>query len=115
MATLKIMVEQFGDRPAAVARELTKSYEEIRRDTLSSLIAHYTKVGTPKGEVMIIVGGFKKGTSTIDTELDHFILKQLQSLSVRDTTTKVASKTGLSKRTIYAQAIKLKKEKKPST
>ncbi len=110
LTTLKVMFEQFGERPAAIARELTKSYEEIRRDLLSSLITHYSKAGPPKGEVVIVVGGYKKNASIMDAKLDQFILKQLQRLSIRDTTTKVASETGLSKREIYARAIKLRKE-----
>ena len=45
-----------GDRPAAVARELTKMFEEVRRDRLSALIAHYDAAGAPKGEIVIVIG-----------------------------------------------------------
>jgi 16S rRNA (cytidine1402-2'-O)-methyltransferase len=53
--TLLAMASGFGeDRPAAVCRELTKTYEEIRRGSLSSLAA---SVGEVLGEVTIVVGG----------------------------------------------------------
>ncbi|MDN5900239.1 MAG: SAM-dependent methyltransferase, partial [Brachybacterium sp.] len=55
--TLAAMVEAFGgDRPAAVARELTKTYEEIRRGTLAELVA-WAEAGEVLGEVVIVVAG----------------------------------------------------------
>ena len=55
-ATLTALVETLGDRPAAVARELTKLHEEIRRDTLTALAAHY-HASPARGEVVVVVGG----------------------------------------------------------
>ena len=43
-------------RPAAVARELTKLYETIRRGSLGELAALYAEEGAPKGEVVVIIG-----------------------------------------------------------
>jgi len=53
--TLKNLLEGLGDRPAVVARELTKLYEEIKRGTLSDLLTYFTK-HPPKGECVILVG-----------------------------------------------------------
>ena len=53
--TLKNLLEGLGDRPAVVARELTKLYEEIIRGTLSDLLTYFTK-HPPKGECVILVG-----------------------------------------------------------
>src|SRR5262249_33025042 len=50
------MAAVLGDRPAAVARELTKLYEEVRRGTLADLQAHYAAADPPKGEIVIVVG-----------------------------------------------------------
>jgi len=50
------MAEVLGDRPAAMARELTKLHEEVRRGSLRELSAHYEKHGAPKGEVTLVVG-----------------------------------------------------------
>ena len=53
--TLADMAAAFGDRPAAVARELTKRFEEVRRGTLAELAAYYA--ATPvRGEVTVLVG-----------------------------------------------------------
>jgi 16S rRNA (cytidine1402-2'-O)-methyltransferase len=53
--TLKQLLEELGDRPAVVARELTKIYEEIKRGTLSELLSYFT-TKPPKGECVILVG-----------------------------------------------------------
>ncbi len=53
--SLKQFLEILGDRPAAVARELTKIHEEIKRGTLSELCLHY-EGAMVKGECMIIIG-----------------------------------------------------------
>ena len=53
--TLKDLENVLGNRPAVVARELTKIYEEYRRGTLSELRSYYEKK-IPKGEIVILVG-----------------------------------------------------------
>ena len=53
--TLADMAEAFGARPAAVARELTKRFEEVRRGTLPELAAHYAH-NVARGEVTVVVG-----------------------------------------------------------
>src|SRR5262249_48773366 len=55
-AALADMAEILGPRPAAVARELTKLFEEVRRAELRELAAHYAAAGPPRGEVVVIVG-----------------------------------------------------------
>lgn len=52
------MAEHFGaERPAAVARELTKKFEEVRRGTLAELAAHYGAQERVRGEIVLVVGG----------------------------------------------------------
>ena len=48
-----------ADRPVAVVRELTKLHEEYRRGTLAEVLAHYES-NSPKGEIVIVVGGVGK-------------------------------------------------------
>jgi 16S rRNA (cytidine1402-2'-O)-methyltransferase len=55
--TLALMLEVFGDRPAAVGRELTKVFEEITRGTLATSLERYRDV-TVKGELTIVIAGF---------------------------------------------------------
>ncbi len=49
----------YGDRPAAVANELTKLFESVRRGTLSELIAHFEET-EPRGEYVVVIGGMGK-------------------------------------------------------
>ncbi len=50
------MTAVFGERQAAVARELTKLHEEVRRGPLAELARHYEEAGPPRGEVTVLVG-----------------------------------------------------------
>ena len=54
--SLAAMADVLGDRPAAVGRELTKAFEEMRTGTLTALAAHYAEATTPKGEIVVVVG-----------------------------------------------------------
>ena len=107
VTTLRSMLAFLGDRPAAVARELTKRHEEIRRESISLLLDYYHGIAPPKGEIVIVVGPPLKKNNLSNSDLDALILKQLQTLSVRDTTAKLAFDTKLPKRHIYSRAIKL--------
>ena len=53
--TLNDLYNILGNRPAVVCRELTKLHEEFKRDTLTGLIDHYSKMN-PKGECVILIG-----------------------------------------------------------
>ena len=99
-----------GDRGAAVARELTKLFEEVRRDRLSALIAHYEAAGAPKGEIVIVVGPPEdEGASAED--VDTLLRRALASMSVKDAAATVAAATGTPKRVVYARALELAGEK----
>ena len=66
---LAAMAEAFGaERPAAVARELTKRFEEVRRGTLAELAAHYGQEAA-RGEVAVVVGP-APAEATGEAELD---------------------------------------------
>jgi 16S rRNA (cytidine1402-2'-O)-methyltransferase len=54
--TLSAIAEVLGERPVAVARELTKIHEEIRRGPVSTVLAHYL-AHEPRGEVCLVIGG----------------------------------------------------------
>ena len=58
--TLSDLLNAFGDRRIAVARELTKIYEQVLRGSISEMIEHFEKT-EPKGEFVIIVEGAKDG------------------------------------------------------
>ncbi len=98
-----------GDRPAAVARELTKRYEFVRRQTLPVLAAHYTEAGPPKGEIVIVIGGAAQGAAAVDAaELDQRLVAAMAQVSLKDAAALVAGETGLARKTVYARALALR-------
>ena len=54
LATLRDMQEALGDKEVAVVRELTKKFEEIKRQNISQIIAHFSKI-PPKGEFIVVI------------------------------------------------------------
>jgi len=95
-----------GDRPAAVARELTKLYEEVRRGTLLELAAHYRDAGPPRGEIVLVVGPPAPETD-IAFDLDAALRAALAKMSVKDAAALVAANSGLKRRQVYARALEL--------
>jgi 16S rRNA (cytidine1402-2'-O)-methyltransferase len=97
-----------GDRPAAVARELTKMFEEVRRGSLQELLDHYTEAGPPKGEIVIVVGPPLPAAEADAGDLDAALLKALAAMRVKEAAEAVAAASGLPKRQVYQRALELK-------
>jgi len=96
----------FGARPAAVARELTKTFEEVRRAPLPDLAAHYA-AHEARGEITVVVGPAPEEAADA-ADLDALLTASLQTLSLREAAAAVAETTGLPRRTVYARALALK-------
>ncbi|MCH2393580.1 16S rRNA (cytidine(1402)-2'-O)-methyltransferase [Oceanibaculum sp.] len=109
-ASLADMAAVLGDRPGAVARELTKLFEEVRRDPLSALAAHYAEAGPPKGEIVIVVGAPAEQEASADT-LDAALRRALAGNSTRDAAALVTGETGLPRKQVYARALELAQER----
>jgi 16S rRNA (cytidine1402-2'-O)-methyltransferase len=104
--SLAAMASVLGDRPAAVARELTKLHEEVRRDRLAVLAEHYRIAGPPRGEIVIVVGPPAAAPPALEGEaLDAELDKALATMSLRDATEAVARARGLPRRLVYARAL----------
>ena len=103
--TLADLAHELGPRPAAVARELTKLHEEVRRGALDKLAAEYAAGGAPRGEIVIVVGPAEARPAVSEAALDREIAEQLTNLSVKDAAAAVAAKHGLPRRQIYARAL----------
>jgi 16S rRNA (cytidine1402-2'-O)-methyltransferase len=104
-ASLADMVSVFGSRPAAVARELTKLYEEVRRGTLEELAAHYDTAGPPKGEIVVVVGGPPAAPAVGADDLDAALTAALATMTIKDASAAVATATGLPRREVYQRAL----------
>ena len=110
-AMLQDAAEVLGPRPAAVTRELTKKFEEVRRGTLDELAAHYEQAGPPKGEVTVVIGPPLAAPEVSDAALDELLGAALDAGTVRDAAAEVAAATGLPRRTVYARAVALKQNR----
>ncbi|MGV6872459.1 16S rRNA (cytidine(1402)-2'-O)-methyltransferase [Pseudochelatococcus sp. B33] len=96
-----------GERGAAVARELTKLYEEVRRDSLSELAGSYAEEA-PKGEIVVLIGPPPEGAKALaQADLDTRITHALAQHSVKDAAAIVSAETGIPKREVYARALQL--------
>ncbi len=109
-ASLRAMADILGDRPAAVARELTKRYEEVRRGTLAELAAAWDSA--PKGEIAVVVGGRADDAAREPGhDTDALIRAGLAAGdSVRSVADAVADATGLPRRSVYQRALALSDE-----
>ncbi len=102
--TLALMAEVLGDRPAAVCRELTKKFEEVKRGTLTALADAYPQA--PKGEIVIVVG--PPGDEAPDeADLDTALQAALAEMSVKDAAAFVSQQLGLKRKQVYARALEL--------
>lgn len=108
-ATLTDLAETLGEREAAVARELTKLFEEVRRGSLATLAAHYQAAGPPKGELVITVApaGQAAAVAADDDTLDTALTAALATMSIKDASAVVAEATGQPRRVVYQRALLL--------
>ncbi|MGW0230711.1 16S rRNA (cytidine(1402)-2'-O)-methyltransferase [Actinopolymorpha singaporensis] len=106
-ASLSAMAEVFGeDRAAAVCRELTKTYEEVRRGSLGELAA-WAEEGV-RGEITLVVGGAPAAAARdlAPAELARMVAERVDGgSSRRDAIAAVARESGVAKRVVYAAAV----------
>jgi len=103
-ATLRAMAEAFGpDRPAAVCRELTKTYEEVRRGGLAEL-ADWAAEGV-KGEITVVVGGAPARSASVEDVLPGIQERVAAGERLKDVCADVAGQSGLSKKALYDAAL----------
>lgn len=99
---LGAMTEVFGpERPAAVCRELTKTYEEVRRGGLAEL-AEWAVEGV-RGEITVVVSGLPAGVGVVGLEDGVARVAELVAAGTRrkEAAAQVAAETGLSKKALY--------------
>lgn len=106
-ASLADMAATLGpDRPAAVCRELTKRFEETRRDRLGALASAAAAEAPPKGEIVVLAGP-PLAHPAGEADLDAALAAALAGRSLRDAAATVAAALGLPRRQVYARALSL--------
>lgn len=104
--TLGAVDEVLPGREVAVARELTKLFEECRSGSASELIGHYTQ-HPPKGEIVLVVGPpGEREVSAADA--DELLREALRDRKPSQAAAEVARATGLDRKMLYARAMELK-------
>lgn len=97
-----------GDRPCALARELTKKFEEVKRGTLESLLAQKDSLMI-KGEMVLCIGGAIAGEKIISPEeIEAKLLSLLPKMSLKEAAQIVSQELGCSRKEVYTLALRLK-------
>jgi 16S rRNA (cytidine1402-2'-O)-methyltransferase len=104
---LAALAEGLGDRPAAVAREISKKFEETVCGTLSELALRY-EGAPPKGEIVIVVGPPGEKQAPGEEEIDAALREAMTRLSPSRAAAAVAETLGLPRRSVYERAQALK-------
>ncbi|MGW8705575.1 16S rRNA (cytidine(1402)-2'-O)-methyltransferase [Brevundimonas sp. NPDC055814] len=104
--SLTDMAEVLGPRPAAVARELTKLYEECVRGTLAELAAD-PRLDAPKGEIVVVVGPGEAETASA-ADADAALSEALTRLPPGEAAAEVSKALNLPRKPLYKRALELK-------
>lgn len=105
-AALTAIAEVLPDREVAVARELTKLFEECRSGLPEELIAHYT-AHPPKGEIVLVIAPPGE-VQTSAGDADAMLIEALKTQKASQAAAEVARATGLDRKALYARAMELK-------
>lgn len=106
---VKNMAEVFGEnRPVGFAREITKTFETIKKMTLRDLVSFIENDhNQEKGEIVLVVGGAPEKTDLEQEKLDELLKRLLQDLSVKAASQLAADLTGVKKKVAYQRALEL--------
>ena len=107
-ASLSAMAEVLGDRPATVARELTKAFEEARPGSLAALAAHYGQAGAPKGEIVVCVGPPAGAEAAGALDADRLLASLAAEMPASKAAAEAARMTGRPKAELYRRLLELK-------
>lgn len=103
------MAQVFGaDRPVGFAREITKTFETIKKMTLADLVEFIeSDRNQQKGEIVLVVGGATQEKDLEQEKLDQLLTRLLQDLSVKAASQLAADLTGVKKKIAYQRALEL--------
>lgn len=105
--SLATLAAVLGARPAAIGRELTKTFEELRRGSLDELAAHYAQAETPKGEVVICVGPPREDAA-VPEDTDALLVSLAAEMPTSKAAGEAARMTGRPKAELYRRLLELK-------
>jgi 16S rRNA (cytidine1402-2'-O)-methyltransferase len=110
--TLAAMVEAFGpERPGAVCRELTKTYEEVVRGPLSELAAWAAE--QVRGEVTLVVAGAPEPVADLESAAAEVAALVAAGARLKPAVAEVAERDGIARNALYAAALELTRTPRP--
>jgi 16S rRNA (cytidine1402-2'-O)-methyltransferase len=95
-------------REAAVGRELTKTFEEMRRGALGALAAHYADAPTPKGEIVVCVAPPGETAADAPEDVDRLLASLAAEMPASKAAGEAARMTGQPKQALYRRLLELK-------
>ncbi|HMT47314.1 MAG TPA: rRNA (cytidine-2'-O-)-methyltransferase, partial [Novosphingobium sp.] len=105
--SLAAIGEMLPGREVAVARELTKKFEECRTGSPEEIAAHYA-AHPPRGEIVLLVGPPGEAPAPDEADTDALLRAALATLKPSQAAAEVARTTGLDRKALYARAMELK-------
>ncbi len=102
-------LEVFGDRQAAVCKELTKIYEQSLQGSLSELVEYFSAKATIKGEYVLLIEGHDGNVAPETEDMVELLswFRDNGELSMKDAVKKLSSDMGVSRSKVYAMALKV--------
>ena len=110
-ATLAALADGLGERDAAVAREISKRFEETVTGTLAELAVRYAEL-EPKGEIVLVVGPPGEAPPAAEEEVEAALRDALARLPAAKAAGEVAKRFGADRKALYARAMQIKDEAK---
>ena len=107
--TLLAMIDSFDNREIAVAREITKMYEDCIRGTAKTLYEYFS-LNSPKGEIVIMVGPPLE-EETNNNDIENELKSRLKVMSLKSAVQEVSKLFKINKNDVYNLALRLKNEK----
>lgn len=108
-ATLADLFAELGARPAAVVREISKTFEECVTGSLDQLADRYGSIA-PKGEIVVVVGPPLEEVSTSAADVTQALREALERLSPAQAASEVAKASGADRKALYREALQLRRE-----
>lgn len=109
--TLAAAAEIFGCREIAIARELTKMYEECRSGAAPELLEYFT-ANPPKGEIVLMVAPPSPGSQKQNADLEALLREKLAAKPLKTAVADIVAAYGFNKNEVYRLAVKIKDEGK---
>lgn len=106
-AFLKDIAQVYGSRPMAVARELTKLYEEVLRGSADDILGQFADRQI-RGEIVVLIGPPQEDAQEFD--LDTALTDALKNQRLKEAVAQVTAQSGLPRKQVYARALELNKD-----